>query len=128
MTSVEKRKYRRLDLKIEDGYFGSFQLAGDDSLVAPIVNLSAGGLNMAASEKARETIKEGDILMLKNIVGGTNLSFLNHIKTEIRWIKELTVPGYLSVGCRFDGIEDAVRQQLIKFVDSERVARGQYDG
>lgn len=128
MTIEEKRKYRRLDLGIEDGYFGNFQLSGDETIVAPIINLSAGGLNMAASEGDRDKINNGDILLLKNIAGGTNLSFLGHIKAEIRWIKKLNMAGYLSVGCRFVGIDDAVRQQLIQFVDSDRIARGQYDG
>jgi c-di-GMP-binding flagellar brake protein YcgR len=126
MAVEEKRKYPRLSLDIEDGYFGNFKLANDDTIVAPILNLSGGGLNMAASQGDLGKIKEGDILMLKNIVGGTNLSFLGQIKSQIRWVKQLK-PGYLSVGCRFEGIEPAVRQQVMKFVDSERVARGQYD-
>lgn len=127
MTAQEKRKYRRLDLGIEDGYFGNFQLTDSVTIVAPIINLSAGGLNMAASEKDQDKVKEGDILLMTSIVGGTNLSFLNQIKAEIRWVKKLNMAGYISVGCKFMNIEDAVRQQLIKFVDSERYTRGQYD-
>lgn len=126
MALEEKRKYRRLSLGVEDGYFGNFQLANDDTIVAPILNLSAGGLNMAASQGDQEKIKDGDILLLKNIAGGANLSFLSHIKSQIRWIKQLK-SGLISIGCRFEGIEDSVRQQIIKFVDAERIARGQYD-
>jgi c-di-GMP-binding flagellar brake protein YcgR len=127
MAEDEKRKYRRLNLKIEDGYFGNFRLSSDETFVAPIVNLSAGGLNMAASAKDREKIKEGDHLLLQKIVGGASLSFLSQIKAEVRWIKKLTLPGYISVGCRFEEIADDVRQQLIKFVDSDRMTRGQYE-
>lgn len=127
MTAQEKRKYRRLDLGIEDGYFGNFQLTDGVTIVAPIINLSAGGLNMAASEKDQNKVNEGDILTMTSIIGGTNLSFLDEIKAEIRWVKKLSKTGYVSVGCRFMEIEDAVRQQLVKFVDSERYTRGQYD-
>ena len=127
MTTEEKRKYRRVTLKIEDGYFGNFKLPTEDIIIAPIVNLSAGGLNMSAPNNAKEKIKEGDILLLRSIAGGASLSFLSDIKAQIRWIKDLEVPGYVSVGCRFQDLPDAVHDQLIKFVDSERMTRGQYD-
>lgn len=127
MSTEEKRKYRRVVLKIEDGYFGNFKLTNQDIIIAPIVNLSAGGLNMSVPVKARDQINEGDTLMLQSIVGGANLSFLSDIKTEIRWIKDLQTPGYVSVGCCFKEITDAVHDQLAKFVDSERMTRGQYD-
>lgn len=127
MTTGEKRKYPRLNLNIEDGYFGNFILTTEESIVAPIVNLSAGGLNMAAADADCEKIKEGDRLTLNHIAGGTSLSFLNQIKAEIRWIKKLSRPGYYSVGCRFEGLDDETRQQILSFVASERMSRGQYD-
>jgi c-di-GMP-binding flagellar brake protein YcgR len=126
MTTEEKRKYRRVVLKIEDGYFGNFKLSNEDIIIAPIVNLSAGGLNMSAPLNAKDKISEGDILLLRSIAGGASLSFLSDIKAQIRWIKDLEVPGYVSVGCRFQDLSDAVHDQLIKFVDSERMTRGQY--
>ncbi len=127
MTPEEKRKYPRVTLKVEDAFFGNFKLATADIIIAPIVNLSVGGLNMSVPDNARDQIKEGDILLLQSIVGGTNLSFLSDIKAEIRWIKDLKTPGYVAVGCSFKELSDAVRTQLANFVDSERMARGQYD-
>jgi len=127
MVAEEKRLYPRLALNIEDGYFGNFKLENNDGIAAPIVNLSAGGINMAVPVAARNKIKEGDILILKDIVGGTSISFLSDIKGEIRWIKSLDMPKYFSVGCRFQELADDVRAQLSRFVDSERMARGQYD-
>jgi len=127
MTTAEKRKYPRLTLRIDDGYFGNFRLANDDTIVAPIVNISAGGLNMAAPKSTEENIKEGDQLLLASIAGGTNFAFLSDVSAEIRWVKQLDTPGYVSVGCRFMDLSDQLREQLTKFVDSERMSRGQYD-
>lgn len=127
MTIEEKRKYPRLALGIEDGYFGNFKLAGDDKLVGLIVNISAGGLNLAAPEKVSHQIKVGDRLMLLSIAGGANLAFLQHIPAEIRWIDKSETPGYLAVGLEFMEMAEAVREQLSKFVSSERKARGQYN-
>lgn len=127
MATEEKRLYPRLTLRIEDGYFGHFKLPNQQRLMAPIVNLSAGGINMAIAGPSGNGLRQGDILLLCDIAGGTNLSFLNDIKGEIRWIKQLNEREYLSVGCRFLEMTEDLRQQLSAFVDSERMARGQYD-
>lgn len=127
MAPEEKRKYPRVILKIEDGYFGNFKLPSEDIIIAPIVNLSASGLNMSVPDNAKDQIKEGDILLLQSIAGGASLSFLADIKAEIRWIKDLKTPGYVSVGCSLKELSGAVHDQLANFVNSERIARGQYD-
>ena len=80
---------------------------------------------MAVTKEAKAKIKEGDALLLKSIVGGTQLAFLNDIKADIRWIKDEGSQTY--VGCEFDALPENVLQQLTKFVSSERMTRGQYD-
>ena len=65
--------------------------------------------------------------MLLSIMGGATLAFLQYIPAEIRWIDKADTPGYLSVGLEFMEMQEAVREQLSKFVDSERKARGQYN-
>jgi c-di-GMP-binding flagellar brake protein YcgR len=127
MMVEEKRKFPRVALKIEDGYFASFKLANDEKLVGPIINFSAGGLNLEAPANAADKIKAGDRLFLINIAGGTTLAFVSQIEAEIRWINPSEDPAYLSVGMEFIDISQAVREQMIKFVHSERMSRGQYD-
>ena len=127
MATEEKRLYPRLALQIEDGYFGHFSLPDEGQLAALIVNLSAGGINVAVAESESTKIKNGDTLELLSISGGTNFSFLKDLRAEIRWIKDLDIAGYVSVGCRFVGITEELRDQLSRFVHSERMTRGQYD-
>jgi c-di-GMP-binding flagellar brake protein YcgR len=126
MDPAEKRLFPRLTLKIEDGYFGQFTLPDGQSFSAAIVNLSAGGVNLAVPEKVITKLKENDLLQLRTIIGGARLAFLEDIKSEVRWIKPMERPGYVSVGCRFLEMADAVCEQLKKFVDTERMTRGQY--
>ena len=127
MTIEEKRKYPRLALRIEDGYFGNFKLADDDKLVGPIVNISAGGLNMAAPAKSADRIKVGDRLLLVSIAGGANFAFIQQIQAEIRWINKSETPGYLAVGMEFTDLPESVREQMAIFVSTERKTRGQYN-
>jgi c-di-GMP-binding flagellar brake protein YcgR len=127
MTTVEKRKFPRLTLRIEDGYFGNFRLSTHETLVAPIMNISAGGLNMAITNPSQAKLKEGDELMLQHIAGGTSLSFMHEISAEIRWIRTLDHPDYVFVGCKFRGLTEKAREELARFVHTERMTRGQYD-
>jgi c-di-GMP-binding flagellar brake protein YcgR len=127
MTDEEKRKYPRLRLRIEDGYFGNFRLDSSETIAAPIVNISAGGLNMAAPESTKESIKKGDRILLASIAGGANFAFLSDVASEVRWVQQLDTPGYLSVGCKFKDLSEELLHQLKAFVDSERKTRGQYD-
>jgi c-di-GMP-binding flagellar brake protein YcgR len=126
MGVEEKRQYPRLSLTVEDGYFGQFKTKSGDSIAAIVINLSAGGINLAVAETLKEKISQGDLLVLENFSGGTSLDFLGEIKGEIRWIKDMDIPKYLSVGLRFSNIPDEAREQLNAFVDAERKTRGQY--
>ena len=79
MASAEKRKFPRLALLLQDGCFGHFILPDQSILVASIINLSAGGLNMAIKADEAEKLKERDTLVLQQIVGAANLAFLSDI-------------------------------------------------
>jgi c-di-GMP-binding flagellar brake protein YcgR len=127
MTIEEKRQYPRLNLQIEDGYFGNFKLANDDTIVAPILNIGASGLKMLVPQSAEGNIKEGDRLQLTNIAGGANITFLSDVQLDVRWIKPQDTPGYMSAGCELKDLPDDLQQQLIAFVDTERMSRGQYN-
>lgn len=127
MGLEEKRKYPRLTLRVDDGYFGNFKLANDETIVAPILNISAGGISIAAPESTKEIIKKGDRLLLTSIAGGTNFAFLSDVMSEVRWVKRLDTPGYVNVGCKLLNLSDQLHDQLSNFVNSERMSRGQYD-
>jgi hypothetical protein len=94
MSSGEKRRYPRLSLKIDDGIFGHFLLPGPDQtkLVASIMNLSAGGINVAVSSSFKDKIRQYDILLLKQVVGVRNLAFLSDIKRKFAGSKNWSPP------------------------------------
>jgi c-di-GMP-binding flagellar brake protein YcgR len=128
MSSGEKRRYPRLSLKIDDGIFAHFLLPGLDhpKLLASIMSLSAGGINVAVPAIFKDKIRPKDILLLKQVAGARNLAFLSDIQAEIRWIQKLEPTDYLSVGCKFRELVEPVRLQISQLVHSERMIRGQY--
>jgi c-di-GMP-binding flagellar brake protein YcgR len=126
MIDHEQRQYPRVVLNVDDGYFGNFLLSDNTAFVASIVNLSAGGVNLSMPEEKKSLVNRGDLMLLRNIAGAAQLSFVENIKTEIRWIDTFNGSPMISVGCRFQDIGEKVLEQMIEFVNSERVVRGQY--
>lgn len=122
----EKRTYRRVALEVEDGYFGSFRLADEETFAAPILSLSAGGLQLALPKAKEDLVDVGTRMYLKQLIGAVQLSFLADIYVEARWKKESDSPDYILVGCELLDLSDPLKDQVIKFVDAERKARGQY--
>lgn len=123
----ELRQYKRVEFGIEEGFIAVMSLGNDEKFTAMIVNLSGGGLRLAVTEDNTKRIAAGDILMLRKIIGATNLQFLSNIAAEIRWIKDIGLNGFLAAGCEFQEMQDEARGQLIRFVETERKFRGQYD-
>jgi c-di-GMP-binding flagellar brake protein YcgR len=123
----EQRVYKRVEFGIEDGFIGVLTFRTDEKLTAMIVNLSGGGLRLAVTKDDTQRITIGDILFLERIIGAANLEFLSNIIAEIRWIKDIGLDGYFAAGCEFQKMHDQTRGQLIRFVETERKFRGQYD-
>jgi c-di-GMP-binding flagellar brake protein YcgR len=122
----EKRRFRRLALTMEDGFFGTFQITDGETLVVPILSLSAGGLHFALPAVKEDLVKEGTRMHLKKLIGTVKLSFLNDISIEARWKEKANTPDYMFVGCKLLDLSESVQKQVIEFVDKERKVRGQY--
>jgi c-di-GMP-binding flagellar brake protein YcgR len=116
----------KVTLQMEDGFFGNFQFDNQASLVAPILTLSTGGLNIAIPKKTCNLLKNGVHLKLICINGTANLNFISDIPSEIIAIEKQYHENYMSADCKFLDLEENTRQQIIRLVDHERKMRGQY--
>ncbi len=119
--------HRNVKLKINDGFFGHFQLGDQDTLVAPIINISADKALIVLHKKNLNAMQVGDHVDFLQIVGTTRIRFKDHISAKIHWIKDVNHSHYLVAGCKFCELTHTVRDQVIHFVDSERSLRGQYN-
>jgi c-di-GMP-binding flagellar brake protein YcgR len=122
----EKRRFRRLALTMEDGFFGTFQVTDKETLVVPILSLSAGGLHFALPAAKKDLIEKGTRMHLKKLIGTVKLNFLSDISIDVRWKEKANIPDYMFVGCKLLDLSESVQEQVIKFVDKERKTRGQY--
>jgi c-di-GMP-binding flagellar brake protein YcgR len=123
----ENRVFRRVEFEADDAIFGDFILPNQESILLTIVNLSAGGFNLAIPQEDAAKVQIGAVLQLKRIIGTENLEFLSSAEADIKWLKEESELELVVAGCEFRNLSEPVIQQIVKFVDSERMVRGQYD-
>ncbi|NNG00173.1 MAG: PilZ domain-containing protein [Desulfobacteraceae bacterium] len=125
--ATEKRDYPRVHFDLEEGFIGDFRLPSEEQLTALIMNISGGGAGLAVVTRFVEKLGIGDTLVLKKIVGAVNLEFLSDIQAQVQWIKNIDSSGYVGAGCIFIDLPRKTLEQLLKFIESERKFRGQYD-
>ena len=125
----EKREFVRVVFDLEDGYIGDFRLSGGErpSLTPSAPGIKKRALATAVPRERAEEIKSGHELVLKKIIGTANLTFLSDVATQIVWIRDMETPDFVNAGCEFHGLAGETLEQIIRFVDSERKDRGQYD-
>ena len=123
----DSRIFKRVEFEADDAIFGDFILPSQEPILWTIVNLGAGGFNLAIPQEDAVKVKAEDDLQLKRIIGTENLEFLDSAEADIKWLKEQSELELVLAGCEFRNLSEPVIQQIIKFVDSERMVRGQYD-
>lgn len=123
----DSRIFKRVEFEADDAIFGDFILPSQEPILWTIVNLGAGGFNLAIPQEDAVKVKAKDVLQLKRIIGTENLEFLDSAEADIKWLKEQSELELVLAGCEFRNLSEPVIQQIIKFVDSERMVRGQYD-
>jgi c-di-GMP-binding flagellar brake protein YcgR len=123
----DSRIFKRVEFEADDAIFGDFILPSQEPILWTIVNLGAGGFNLAIPQEDAVKVKAEDVVQLKRIIGTENLEFLGSAEADIKWLKEQSELELVLAGCEFRNLSEPVIQQIIKFVDSERMVRGQYD-
>lgn len=133
MTNKEKelRRHKRFYFSPGDRIEGIFSLSlknGESNLVtANIMDISAGGLNLAFKRHDVEGIRSGDRLILEKIKGSKKLEFCINMELEVRWTmgERDRFFKHIGMGCQFQNISEALRQQIVQFVDSEIASQSQ---
>ena len=116
----------QVKLKVNDGFFGCFQLDNTHTRVAPIINLSTDKALIAIPKGKLSGVTAGDHVEFLQIIGAANINFHARITAKIHWIVDLDNTHYLAAAFNFCDLADTTRDQIVYFITSERATRGQY--
>ncbi len=127
----ERRLYKRVyfsrkdEIKIKFYFKGSTGGASE----ALLMNLSQGGVALAARKNEVEEICKGSRLKVSFIEGEPELEFLSKIELEVKWVLHNTTLKHLGFGCEFLNISPNLRNRIKIFMESWIRRKGQgYQG
>jgi len=110
----ERRKYRRVFFKKEDGIVASFtfpEIQGDP-LEADVMNLSEDGVCLTYIKNPAIKIKKDDILILSQLKGLTPELEFDELRIEVRWIMDDTFFEHEQIGCKILNASDSLKEQI----------------
>lgn len=98
----EKRAFKRLAFSKDSEIKAILvSLEGESEVTAKVLNVSQGGIGLAAERSEREKIKEEVEFLLETVSGGTGLPCLAGQKVRIKWILNYEPLDNLGIGCEF---------------------------
>jgi len=120
----EKRHFERLVFSYGENSTGLFSLlvvSGREisRFHARILDISGGGMRLAVKKEDGRAIKVGDRISFKQVLENERLSFCTDVELEVSWIIEAELLTHVAFGCQYRNLPDALRDKIIKFVDSE---------
>ena len=110
----ERRKYRRVFFKKEDGIVASFtfpEIQGDP-LEADVMNLSEDGVCLTYRKNPAIKIKKDDILILSQLKGLTPELEFDELRIEVRWIMDDNFFEHEQIGCKILNASDSLKEQI----------------
>ncbi|MCP4693953.1 MAG: hypothetical protein GY859_38315 [Desulfobacterales bacterium] len=121
----EKRRCKRLLFTVKDGMIGPISLNNGKRVNLNIMNLSVGGLQGFIKKAEADDLEEGEIIRLEGIAGAVDFHLTGSVQMKIKWLMDANLLAHTGMGCEFLDLPEALERQIGRFVDSERLLRGQ---
>ena len=116
---LEKRRFKRVFFSETDDVIGMFRLSEHHGKImkADISDLCEVGLCLILKSYAEDAvIHEGDHLILTEVKGKKDFSFLTDIAMEVKWTLTLK---HLAIGCEFFDTSQRFIDHIRAFIDSQ---------
>ena len=124
-TFIERRRHRRAIYSLQEGLIGSFIAPGADggTVLAPILNLSAGGIGFALVRGHENGIRPGDRLVLQELRIQTescrrSLEINSDLSLVVRWILNAEFLDHVGFGCEFIDPTDQQQNRIRDFLEA----------
>lgn len=112
----EKRAFDRLVFPVEKKVQATFVSANNNiTLSARVLNISQGGLGLAAVKSENVVLEEENELILQGIIGEEKLDCLKGHTVKVKWILNSGIFENLGVGCEFVELSDECLECIARF-------------
>lgn len=115
---TEKRTATRVFFSLEEGIEATIDSHGStpNSIPVTVLSISSGGLSFMVNRYRLPEIKEGDPLILKDVLIPAPLGPIDRLEGEVRYILDFEHNLHLSLGCVFTGLPGELVSRLEEYV------------
>lgn len=118
-SAMERRQYKRVLFTVEDGIVGLFNPPnnGSEKIEATVMDMSEGGLKLNFRSILKNSIKEGDRILLSAIRGSDSAQVVVNVDSEVKWVSENQISDEIGLGIEFMNILDDDKQKINDMVE-----------
>ena len=115
----ERRESKRVFFDLEDniGITLSPAMSSIKAIPGTLLSLSSGGLSIAAAKNQRKNIREGDILVIANLLLPDTHEPIARIEVEVKYIIFYKKSDRITIGCVFKRPSGLVTQQIEGYIN-----------
>lgn len=119
LEAQERRESKRVFFDLEDNIDVTLSPAMSSIKAIPgtLLSLSTGGLSIAAAKNQRKNIREGDILVVANLLLPDTIEAITRIEVEVKYIIFYKKSDRITIGCVFNRPSGLVTQQIEEFIN-----------
>jgi c-di-GMP-binding flagellar brake protein YcgR len=119
LEAQERRESKRVFFDLEDNVDITLSPAMSSIKVIPgtLLSISTGGISIAAAKNQRKNIREGDILVIANLLLPGINETIARIEVEVKYIIFYKKSDRITIGCVFKKNSGLVAQKLEGFIN-----------
>lgn len=111
--SIEKRAFPRLAFPKDREVVATLvQVDGTNEVRAKILNVSQGGIGLAAEKSVSAALGEEIEFLLRSVSGDSGIPSLNGQKVKVKWILDYEPLNNVGVGCEFVGLQKRCIEEI----------------
>ncbi len=117
---IEKRRFTRIFFSDRDRASGVISPLEEQeqTFSSSILNISEGGLQFNQKRTEYKGLQPGDQLLLRRIIGLSELIGLADIPMEIKWVMDNEYLDHVVIGSAFSELTEKQRQSLQSFIST----------
>ncbi|TFG94824.1 MAG: PilZ domain-containing protein [Calditrichales bacterium] len=118
-SPMDRRQHKRVLFTVEDGIVGLFNPPDNnsDKIEATVMDMSEGGLKLNFRSILKNSIKEGDRILLSAIRGSDSAQVVINVDSEVKWVSENQISDEIGLGIEFMSILDDDKQKISDMVE-----------
>jgi hypothetical protein len=119
LDGQERREFKRVFFDLNDnvGITLSPVMSSIKAIPGVLLSISPGGISIAAAKNQKKNFREGDMLVISNLILPNTPIAIPRIEVEVKYVIFYKKSERITIGCVFKKTSNQVTQQIEGFIN-----------